>query len=130
MMFSRITLLLAAVAGMSAVALGAFGAHALRSQLSERQLEVWQTAVQYQFWHALALLVLAVLLLHDSSRWLRAALFAFVGGILCFSGSLYAMVLTGHASLGMITPIGGVALMIGWLLLGLSALRFTVRQEH
>ena len=108
---NRIALAGALLAGL-AVACGAFGAHALRGTIGEQQLGWWQTAAQYQFWHALALLALAALRPH------RAAVIAWLlgGGAVLFSGTLYLMALTDARWLGVITPIGGVTMIVGWLL--------------
>ena len=102
------------------VALGAFGAHALRERVSETLLGTWETAVFYHLVHALALVVLAAFAarLGAAAGWI-AVLFA--GGILLFSGSLYALVLTGVRPLGMITPVGGIALIAGWAWLAVAA---------
>jgi uncharacterized membrane protein YgdD (TMEM256/DUF423 family) len=106
-----------------AVALGAFGAHALRSRLDARALDVFEVAVRYQFFHALALLVLAVVL----DRWPgpvgTGAGWAFVLGIVVFSGSLYLLVATGNSRWGAVTPLGGVAFLIGWVLLAWHIVR-------
>ena len=117
-------LLLSALSGFSAVALGAFAAHGLRDRLPDNLLAAFQTGVQYQFWHTAALIGVALLLL----RWPDSALFkasgiGFALGILLFSGSLYLMALSGISRLGMITPIGGVAFLVGWLLFGLAVWR-------
>ncbi len=104
----------AAGLGFLAVSLGAFGAHALKNRLSEEMLAVWQTAVQYQFWHVLALLTVGILLKFSSSSLLNTAGFAFLAGILLFSGSLYLLALSGVKVLGAITPIGGFAFLVGW----------------
>lgn len=115
---NRIALAGALLAG-TAVALGAFGAHALRGALSPQQLGWWQTAVQYQLWHALALLALAAL------RPPRAGAIALLlgGGALLFSGSLYLMALTDVRWLGAVTPIGGAAMILGWLFFAWQAAR-------
>jgi len=106
-----------AVFALIAVALGAFGAHALESRVEPADLEIWRTAVRYQMWHALALLLLAAL----HARWpgggADVAGWAWIVGILVFSGSLYALVGTGIRGLGAITPIGGLAFLIGWIAL-------------
>jgi uncharacterized membrane protein YgdD (TMEM256/DUF423 family) len=101
------------------VALGAFGAHALKDILGPAETGWWQTAVQYQMWHALALVALAAIPL-PRSGW-PAGLIA--AGILLFSGSLYVMALTGVRALGAVTPIGGLLLILGWLLLAAQAAR-------
>ena len=106
-----------------AVALGAFGAHALKSRLSAEMTGVWHTAVQYHAWHALALFALGLLMLHWPERLgLGFAAWMFVAGMVLFSGSLYALALTGARGLGVITPIGGVAFLAGWACLVLATL--------
>ncbi len=106
----------------AAVALGAFGAHALRGQLDAQMTAVWQSAVQYHAWHALALLALGGLLARwPERRGLARAGWLFVGGIVLFSGSLYGVALTGVRGLGMITPFGGTAFLVGWGFLVCSA---------
>jgi uncharacterized membrane protein YgdD (TMEM256/DUF423 family) len=112
-----------AIAGAAAVALGAFGAHALRSELDVAALSTWHTAVEYQFWHALALLACGVLARHREDRPLRLAAFAFAAGIVVFCASLYALALGAPRWIGAITPIGGVAFIAGWLALALHARR-------
>jgi uncharacterized membrane protein YgdD (TMEM256/DUF423 family) len=109
--------LLAGLMGASAVMLGAFGAHALRDVLDARGIELWHTAVQYHFGHALALAV-AALLPPGASR--RCALVAFAIGVVLFSGSLYALALGAPRWCGAITPLGGVAFIVGWIALGLG----------
>jgi uncharacterized membrane protein YgdD (TMEM256/DUF423 family) len=120
---ARLLLLLAALGGFTGVALGAFAAHGLKTRLSPEYLAVFQTGTHYQLIHSLALLAVALLMLHTPHKLLRAsgALFAF--GILLFSGSLYLLTLTGVTALGMITPFGGLAFLGGWLCLGLAAWR-------
>ena len=115
---NRAILIAAALLGSSAVMLGAFGAHALRPTLGPQQLGWWQTATQYQLAHAIALLVIAVLPLRRATLagWCMAL------GTIIFSGTLYLMALGLPHWLGAITPIGGVLLIAGWLVLGWSAL--------
>jgi len=121
---ARIALIAAAFAGASAVALGAFGAHALRNVLDERALGVWRTAVDYQFWHALALFGTALLARHASpTRALRVAVFAFGVGIVLFCASLYALALGAAHWIGAITPMGGALFVIGWIALGVTVWR-------
>jgi uncharacterized membrane protein YgdD (TMEM256/DUF423 family) len=107
----------ALLAGLG-IAAGAFGAHGLRAVLGAAELRWWQTAVQYQMWHALALVTLGL-----SPLRARAAGWMFVAGILLFSGSLYLMALTGIRALGMATPVGGLLFILGWGALALAALR-------
>ena len=121
---ARWILALASLLAALAVVLGAFGAHALKQRLAPDALAIWQTAVQYHMWHALGLLAVGVIVLNGaSSGWLRASSVLFVGGILLFSGSLYALALGAPRGLGMMTPFGGLALIAAWLCLGLWALR-------
>jgi uncharacterized membrane protein YgdD (TMEM256/DUF423 family) len=123
-MTARTALTLAALLMFVAVACGAFGAHALRNRLTPELLEAWKTAVQYHAWHALGLAVVALLTIHVPERaGLALAGWLFVAGIVLFSGSLYAMALTGIRGLGAITPIGGVAFLAGWLALAWAASR-------
>lgn len=120
----RTFLALAALLGMLAVVAGAFGAHALQARLQPDRLAIFETAARYQMYHALALLGVA---------WASAALrgaalvgaagWLFVAGAVVFSGSLYLLALGGPRWLGAITPLGGLALIAGWGLLGLAALR-------
>lgn len=124
----RILLLAAAVNGFLAVALGAFGAHGLRSRLAAlpdaaKRFEWWETASHYHLAHALALGVLAAVCRELAPAWARTAGVAFVVGVVLFSGSLYAMTLSGRTALGAITPLGGLALLVGWFTLALAAWR-------
>ena len=116
---NRDVIICGAVSAASAVALGAFGAHALRATLDAQHLGWWQTGVQYQMWHALALVAVGGSPLPRA----RTAAALFVAGSLLFAGSLYLMALTGLRWLGMVTPLGGAALIGGWLTLVWSALR-------
>ncbi len=121
---SNVFTAIAAISGFLAVALGAFGAHALKARLPDDLLAIYHTAVQYQFWHTAALLAVGLLLLHfPQHALLKYSGWLFVAGILIFSGSLYVLALTGTRWLGAITPIGGVALLAGWLLLALAMLQ-------
>jgi uncharacterized membrane protein YgdD (TMEM256/DUF423 family) len=109
---------LAAVLGFVGVALGAFGAHGLRERLSPGMLEVYRTGVLYHLLHAVALL--AVGLGAERLARPRAVAALFAGGVLIFSGSLYALALTGAHALGAITPVGGLLFMAGWVTLALN----------
>lgn len=97
----------------SAVMAGAFGAHALRDRLGPDAMAIWHTAVDYQFWHALALLGIASLARQQDAA-LRWVLRAFVAGTLIFSGSLYALALGAPRLIGLLTPLGGLAFLAGW----------------
>jgi uncharacterized membrane protein YgdD (TMEM256/DUF423 family) len=106
-----------------AVAAGAFGAHALRARLTPEMLAVYETGARYQMYHALALLAVAWTLARAPSATTAAAGWCFVAGIVVFSGSLYALTLTGTRWLGAVTPIGGVAFLMGWALLAAAVMR-------
>lgn len=120
---ARRFLVLGAVLAGVAVAAGAFGAHGLRARLEPRLLEVFETAARYQMYHALALLAVGLLAERRPSRAASAAGWLFVAGIALFSGSLYALALTGIGWLGAITPLGGVAFLAGWTALAVAAAR-------
>ena len=110
-----------------AVGFGAFGAHALKDRLSEHYLAVWETAVQYQMFHAIALLAIGILssgALFGPSTQLSWAGYLILAGIVIFSGSLYVLSLSGIGVLGAITPIGGVAFIAGWIMLIIAAVKF------
>lgn len=111
--------------GALSVAAGAFGAHALRARLEPRDLQIWETAAQYQMYHALALVAVAVLATRTQHPAATVAGGCFIAGTLIFSGSLYALVLSGVRWLGAITPIGGVALIVGWVALAVAASRLS-----
>lgn len=108
-------------AGAIAVILGALGAHALRTEISAPMLDVWRTAVRFQFWHALALALCAVLPVTHAAR-LAASLFAI--GVLLFCGSLYALALGAPRAVGVLTPLGGMAFIIAWVVLGVAFYRY------
>ena len=122
----RSFLMLAAFFGFTGVALGAFAAHGLKSRLSAEYLTIFQTGVTYQLVHALALFGVALLAAHIPGRLVSWAGISFTVGILLFSGSLYALTLTGISKLGIITPFGGLAFLLGWFFLGLTAWRLQV----
>jgi uncharacterized membrane protein YgdD (TMEM256/DUF423 family) len=122
----RLFITLGALSGFLAVAAGAFGAHALRDRLTAAMLDVFQTGVTYQMYHALALVGVGILLARfsiDGSVWLTAAGWLFVGGSVLFSGSLYALSLSGATWLGAITPLGGIAFLVGWLAVAIGIWR-------
>lgn len=119
----KLFVVMGAILGGLSVAAGAFGAHALRSQLAPRMLEVFETGVRYQMYHALALFAAAWMVQQTHAQSAQVAGWAFVVGTLLFSGSLYAVALTGARGLGAITPIGGVVFIIGWAALAFSALK-------
>ena len=115
---------IASISGALAVALGAFGAHALKSQLeASDRLGTYQTAVQYHFYHTIVLLIIGVTMYKVQNNWLNYSAYSMIAGILLFSGSLYVLCLTGIKWLGAITPLGGLFFIGGWLLLLASILK-------
>ncbi len=110
----------AAALGATAVVLGAFGAHALHGRIDDSALQIWRTAVDYQFWHALALLAVAGFASVRNARAWRASGIAFIAGSVAFCASLYALALGAPRWIGAITPLGGICLIVGWLLLGFA----------
>ncbi len=123
-MTARLALTLAALFLFVAVGTGAFGAHALKTRLEPDLMAVYQTAVQYHFWHALGLLAVGVLLIQrPESGALAWSAWLLVAGLVLFSGSLYALALTGVRAFGAVTPVGGVAFLAGWAALAWAAWR-------
>jgi uncharacterized membrane protein YgdD (TMEM256/DUF423 family) len=118
----RTFLMIGAVLGLIGVGLGAFGAHGLRGRLSPDMLAVFETGVRYHMYHALAILLVAALIVRIDGRLMTAAGWSFTAGVIVFSGSLYALALSGVTVLGAITPIGGLAFLVGWALLAIAAL--------
>ena len=119
----RFFFILGAVLAALAVVFGAFGAHGLRARLSPQDLETFEVGVRYQMYHALGLIIVSWAIGHWEAWTAITAGWFFVAGIALFSGSLYVLVLTGPRWLGAITPIGGVAFIVGWLLLAWTALK-------
>lgn len=119
----RVFMIVAAALAFTGVALGAFGAHGLEGRLAAGDLETFETGVRYQMYHALALVGVA----WAHTRWpgggTVAAGWLFVVGVLLFSGSLYVLVLTGRRWLGAVTPLGGLAFLAGWIVLGWRLIR-------
>lgn len=126
--FSRTVLLVGAVLALSGVALGAFGAHALAALLSENnRVATFELANRYQFYHALALLLLGVIAMLQSRAWVTIpVVFCLAAGVIVFSGSLYALALTNIRWLGAVTPVGGVLLIAGWAILSINLWRKSV----
>jgi uncharacterized membrane protein YgdD (TMEM256/DUF423 family) len=121
-MTPRLALICAAILMAVAVALGAFGAHALKARVGADALAVWQTAVNYHAWHALGLFGVGVLMTQfPHTRGLRHAAWLFVAGIALFSGSLYGLALGAPPTVGVVTPFGGVAFIGGWVVLAFTA---------
>ncbi|MDX1496882.1 MAG: DUF423 domain-containing protein [Salinisphaeraceae bacterium] len=123
-MTAKFCLLIGSMGGLLGVVLGAFGSHGLKARLSADMLAVWQTAVEYQFYHSLALIGVGLLLMQQSQASLAGwAGLAFAIGIVLFSGSLYVLALSGIKPLGAITPIGGLSFIVGWVLLIAAVLK-------
>ena len=121
-MGARFALVLGALAMALAVALGAFGAHALKARLAPEVLDIWRTGVTYHAWHALALVAVGLLMLHaPGSGALRVAGWLFAAGIVLFGGSLYALALGAPRALGAVTPFGGLAFIAGWVAFAIGA---------
>jgi uncharacterized membrane protein YgdD (TMEM256/DUF423 family) len=117
-----------AVNAFIAVAFGAFGAHALKEKLSEKYLAIWETAVQYQMYHAIGLIVIGILMstnIIGNVSQLSWAGYLMLAGIVIFSGSLYVLSLSGIGVLGAITPIGGVAFLSAWVLVIIAVVKHT-----
>jgi len=120
---SRTFIIIGSIAGFLSVALGAFGAHGLKQLLSSELMAIYQTAVSYQIYHSLALILIALIFQHQQNKYIKAAGWIMLAGMLVFSGSLYLLTLTDTRWLGAITPIGGTLLLISWLLLGLGVFK-------
>ncbi|CAI8893710.1 DUF423 domain-containing protein [Pseudomonas sp. fls2-241-R2A-110] len=118
-------LMLAAFFGFTGVALGAFAAHGLKNRLTPEYLAIFHTGVTYQLVHTLALLGVALLATQMPGRLITWAGASFAIGILLFSGSLYLLTITGVGKLGIVTPFGGLAFLVGWFCLGLAAWRLS-----
>lgn len=126
LILTRIFLATAAVFGGLSVVGGAFASHALKEKLTDRALGIFETGARYQMYHALALLLVALLLsrAEQSQTFFAVAGWAFIAGTIIFSGSLYALSLTNIKWLGAITPLGGVAYILGWVSLAVAAWSF------
>ncbi len=121
---SKTILMTAAIFLILAVAIGAFGAHGLKSHLSSEMMQIYKTGVEYHFYHALGLLLVGILSMSMPSGYIKwSAIFLSVG-IILFSGSLYALATTGIKGLGAITPIGGLSFIAGWILLLIAVAKY------
>lgn len=124
---AKLFITLASLSGMLAVVFGAFGAHALRARLDDYAMGVFETAVQYHFYHSLALLAVGIVALSQpQTALLKSSGWLFLIGILIFSGSLYLLGITGVRWLGAVTPLGGLAFIGGWACLAASAWKLLV----
>ena len=122
----KIFVVLGSLSAFLGVGLGAFGAHGLKTKVTPEMLAVWQTGVLYHLVHALGLLLIGILChMMPEAATVRNAGWAILLGTVLFSGSLYLLVLTGVKPLGMITPFGGIAFLVGWLLLGVAAWQYS-----
>jgi len=121
---AKLFLVLGCIAALLAVALGAFGAHALKARIAPELMTVYKTGVEYHFYHALGLILVGLAAFHlPESAYLRGAGWAMLAGIALFSGSLYLLALTGLGWLGAITPVGGAAFITAWALFTLAAIK-------
>ncbi|MBI4289933.1 MAG: DUF423 domain-containing protein [Betaproteobacteria bacterium] len=121
---AKLFLAIGAFAMLAAVGLGAFGAHALKTRIAPELLAVYHTGVDYHFYHALGLLAVGLVALRTpESTYLRVSGWLMTAGILIFSGSLYALALTGVRALGAVTPFGGVAFLLAWAMFAIAVLR-------
>lgn len=125
---ARTLLLVGTLLAFTAVALGAFGGHALQAMVTPERLDTWQTAVRYQMFHAISILMLGLLIQQVPSLKLTSAAWCLASGTLAFSGSLYLLVLSDIGLLGALTPLGGILFLIGWALLGWQLLKHSVDQ--
>ncbi|HTF96164.1 MAG TPA: DUF423 domain-containing protein [Cellvibrio sp.] len=120
----RIFIQIAAISGFLSVIVGAFAAHGLKKILTPEMIDIVKTGVQYQMYHALALLLVAILMLHKPMNMgLKASGWAFILGSLMFSGSLYALAMGAPRWFGSITPLGGLCFLVGWVLLAITGWR-------
>jgi uncharacterized membrane protein YgdD (TMEM256/DUF423 family) len=120
---SQSIIITGAILAFLGVALGAFGAHALKSRLDADLLAVYQTGVQYHLVHALGIVLIGILVMQlPAARWLPIAAWTMTAGVILFSGSLYLLSITGVRMLGAVTPVGGVALLAAWLLVAFGVL--------
>ncbi len=121
----KVVLTVAAISGLLAVILGAFGAHVMKGIISPEMLEVYKTGVQYQFYHTFALLAVGILMNFNPSKTLKWSAYLFMTGILLFSGSLYVLAISGVKVLGIITPFGGITWIAAWILLFVQCSKLT-----
>ena len=122
-MSSRLSITSGSILACLAVACGAFGAHGLKNILSSEMLQVYHTAVDYQMWHAIGLLIIGLRQQQTRCSLLNKSAYFMLAGISLFSGSLYALSLSANTMLGIITPIGGVCLLIAWTLLAIASIK-------
>ncbi|HUH94525.1 MAG TPA: DUF423 domain-containing protein [Casimicrobiaceae bacterium] len=123
-MTARLCVIAGAIALAAGVVLGAFGAHAIKGRIGAESFSIYQTAVQYHFWHALGLLGVGILMAQwPGAQTLAWSAWLLIAGLILFAGSLYALALTGAAWLGAIAPFGGAAFIAAWLVVAWAALK-------
>lgn len=120
---SKFILMTASVFLALAVAIGAFGAHGLKTYLSTEMIQIYKTGVEYHFYHSLGLLFIGVIAISFPSELLKWSAISLVAGIILFSGSLYVLAISGVKWIGAITPFGGISFIAGWALLFLAVLK-------
>jgi uncharacterized membrane protein YgdD (TMEM256/DUF423 family) len=121
---AKLFLIVGSILGSTGVLIGAFGAHALKNLLeSSGRLETFETAVKYQFYHALALILLGILMSGQNHSFFQYSGYSYIAGTIIFSGSLYVLCLSGITKFGMITPVGGLLLVAGWVFLMLGVIK-------
>ncbi|HEY3389024.1 MAG TPA: DUF423 domain-containing protein [Prolixibacteraceae bacterium] len=121
----KTVLTIAAISGLLAVILGAFGAHALKGIIGPEMLETYKTGNQYHFYHTFALLMTGILMNFNQTKALRWSAYLFMTGLILFSGSLYVMAISGIKALGIITPFGGTVWIAAWILLFVHCSKLT-----
>ncbi|MCL4123235.1 UNVERIFIED_CONTAM: hypothetical protein GTU68_031409 [Idotea baltica] len=110
--------------------MGAFGAHGLQNYLDELRLDNWRTAASYQMYHSIGIVIVGIAMIVFESRLLKLAAVFFLLGIILFSGSLYALVISEVRVLGAITPLGGIGFIVGWILFAVAAIKSTPTQNN
>ena len=128
---SKLFLILGSINAATAVTMGAFGAHSLKTKISQDMLSVFQTAVQYHFYHSLGLLIIGLLTIYfKPEKYLKIAGWIMFIGIILFSGSLYILSTTGTRWLGIITPVGGIAFIISWIYIAIAVWKRSSSHRH
>lgn len=127
---SRNLIIIGAISGFLSISFGAFGAHAIKQWMSADLMAIYQTAVSYQIYHSLGLILIALVYQQQQNTLIKTAGWLMLAGIIIFSGSLYALSLTDTRWLGAITPVGGILLLLAWLLLGLGVSKKDKLQDN
>ena len=121
--YTKLFILIGCINALIAVMLGAFGAHGLKSRLTEQLLASFQTGTQYHFYHAMGLIAVGLIAAHVSGIGIKISGWLMLAGIILFSGSLYVLAITGIRQLGMITPVGGICFILAWTVLAITVFR-------